>query len=288
MYCYEIGGVGFGFDTDNELLESPNYGLFRISDDEFLRLDNRHLYSFDGEFPTELGKIIFDASSYTVYENGDFYYKVSSRVDEISYKCALTEKKGENGGVFSFTDGGYQKIKTTAELFRLIDTMSDLLFFDALMLHASYIEYNSRAILFSADPGTGKSTQADLWKKYAGAEVLNGDRAILRLTDKGWFAYGNPACGSSDICVNRSVPLDTIVFLKQSPVNRVNDLPLFKKFINLSSQIACGVRKSTDTEKLLKLTERLANDVKIFELECTPDERAVHILIDKIGGAVNA
>lgn len=288
MYCYEIGGVGFGFDTDNELLESPNYGMFRISEEEYNQLEHRHLYTFDGDFPTETGKIIFDGSSYIVCENGDYYYKISSRVDEISYKCALTEKKGESGGVLSFTEGGYDKLKTTAELFRLIDTMSDLLFYDGLMLHASYIDYNGRAILFSADPGTGKSTQADLWKKYAGAEILNGDRAILRLTDNGWLVHGNPACGSSDICVNKCVPLDTIAFLKQSPVNRVNDLPLFGKFMNLSAQLSCGVRKTDDTEKLLKLTEKLANDVRICELECTPDERAVRVLMDKIGGAVNA
>lgn len=287
MYCYEIGGVGFGFDTENELLESPNYGLFRIDKDAYNRLESRHLYTFNDDFPSDVGKMIFDGSSFRVYENGDNYYKITSRVDEIEYKCALTEKKGESGGVLSFTQGGYSKLKTTAELFRLIDTMSALLFYNGLMLHASFIDFNGRAILFSADPGTGKSTQADLWHRYTDAQILNGDRVILRLTDDGWLAYGNPACGSSDICVNGCVPLDTIAFLKQSPFNRVNDLQSLEKFMKLSSQLSCGVRKSDDTNKLLKLTEKLAGDVRICELECTPDERAVRVLMDKIGGAVN-
>lgn len=288
MYCYEIGGVGFGFDTDNELLESPNYGLFRIDETRFNMLTNKHFYSFGGEFPTEYGTMIFDGGSYKAYDCGNFRLKITERFDEISYKVAFVEKKGEVGGRIAYTEGGYDKLKTTAELFRLTDTMSALLHFDALMLHASFIEYNGRAVLFSAPPETGKSTQAELWKKYADAEVLNGDRAILRFDGGRWYACGNPACGSSDICINRDVPLGTIVFLKQSPVNRVNELPLFQRFMLLSSQISCGVRRSDDTDKLLKLTEKLANDVEIYELECTPDERAVQALMNKIGGAVNA
>ncbi len=287
MYCYIIGGVGFAFDTDKTLIESSNYELFRVDEEEFRSAECRHFYSFGGDFPTEYGRLFFDGGSYKAYDCGDCWLQITDRFDGIDYNVAFVQKKGESGGRIVYTEGGYDKLRTTAELFRLIDTMSALLHYNGLMLHASYIEYNGRAILFSAPPETGKSTQADLWKKYAGAEVLNGDRAILRLTDDGWFAHGNPACGSSNICVNRCVPLDTVVFLKQSPVNKVNDMGAFQKFLSLSSQLFCGVRRSDDTDKLLKLTERLAGDVRICELECTPDERAVKVLMEKIGGSIN-
>ena len=284
MYCYVIGGVGFKFETDNELLESPNYGLFRVNEAGFDSLQCKHIYTFSDKCPEIEGNAIFNGGSFEVYETDDGYLKVSSRFDEFDYKCILSEKKGRSGGEISFTDGGYRKLKTTAELFRIIDMMSALLYYNGLMLHASFIEHNGKAILFSADPGVGKSTQADLWKKYKNAEILNGDRAILRLTDSGWRVYGNPACGSSDICVNRDVSLGAIVFLKQSPVNHVNELPAFQKFMRLSSQISCGVRKTDDTTNLLKLTESLSKDVRIVELECTADVRAVDILSAEIGG----
>ena len=38
--------------------------------------------------------------------------------------------------------------------------------FNGVMLHASCVEYNGKAYLFSARSGTGKSTHTHLWLKY--------------------------------------------------------------------------------------------------------------------------
>lgn len=287
MYCYEIGGVGFGFETDSELLESSYYSLFRIDETDFNALESKHIFTFSDDCPDEEMTEIFDGGSYKVYRTSDGYKKISSRVDEYRYKCIFTEKDGLNGGTLHFTNGGIEKLKTTIELFRLTDFISALLRFDAVMIHASFIEYNGKAILFSAPSGTGKSTQAELWRKYKGARIINGDRVIIRKMDSGWMAYGCPACGSSDICVNTSVPLDTIVFLKQSKENRVNEMPPLERFMRLSSQISCGVRKKNDTDKILALTENLLNDINIYELECTPDKGAVQALEKNIGGGTD-
>lgn len=46
--------------------------------------------------------------------------------------------------------------------------------YKSYILHSSYIVYQEQAILFSAPSGTGKSTQADLWKKYRDIEIING------------------------------------------------------------------------------------------------------------------
>ena len=46
-----------------------------------------------------------------------------------------------------------------------------LLKYNGIILHSSFINFENKAILFSAPSGTGKSTQADLWKKYKNAEI---------------------------------------------------------------------------------------------------------------------
>lgn len=284
MYCYEMGGVGFGFDTDRELVEIGNYGLFRIDEAGFRSLRNRHIFTFTDEVQKINGREIFLAGSYSVYENEDSYIKVCKRFDEYSYNIIFTQKKGKSGGTVYFTDNGYEKLKTTNELFEMIDTMSALLYYDALLLHSSFIEHNGKAVLFSGNSGAGKSTQADIWKEYRGAQVINGDRAILSRDENGWTACGNPACGSSGICENKKFPLDTIVFVKQSKINKVNELSGFEKFMRLTSQLFCGARKKDDTEKLMQLTEKLASEIRIIELECTADERAADVLAETIGG----
>ena len=98
-----------------------------------------------------------------------------------------------------------------------------LLHFRAMAFHASFIEYAGQAILFTAASGTGKSTQAELWRVHRGAEVLNGDKAAVKLEGTP-LACGLPFCGTSGICVNRDVPLRAVVVLSQGPDNTVSRL----------------------------------------------------------------
>ena len=73
------------------------------------------------------------------------------------------------------------------------------------VLHASYIRLpNERSILFSAPSGTGKSTQAELWRRYRNAQIINGDKAIVYLASEGVSVSSLPLCGSSGICRNVS------------------------------------------------------------------------------------
>ena len=105
-----------------------------------------------------------------------------------------------------------------------MDLEATLLHFGAVILHASLIRWNNTAIVFSAPSSTGKSTQAELWKQYAGAEILNGDRAALRKKDGVWHGYGLPYAGSSGIYRNEHAPLRAIVALKQERENNIRKL----------------------------------------------------------------
>ena len=69
--------------------------------------------------------------------------------------------------------------------------------YGGLILHCAYINHRGKGILFSAPSGVGKSTQAALWEKYRGSEIVNGDRTLLRKKEGKWLACAWPVCGSS-------------------------------------------------------------------------------------------
>ena len=278
MYCYKIGDIGFGFDTDREILETELYGLFRISEQEFRLLENRHLFTVEEESQEEqdYGTPIFSCSEYAVYKADSGYVKVTNRYDRRKYKC-ICRQQGQ-GGEISFTENGVDSLRTSAEFFRIIDVVSALLCFDAFLFHSSVIRHGDRCILFSGFSGAGKSTQADLWHENRAAEILNGDRTLLRYIDGEWFACGVPMCGSSNYCELFMLPVEAVVFLGKAEYNKVTDITAVEKILGMTSQTSCGNRKAEDSEKMLSLIENFINKNTVIKLDCTPDVNAVECL----------
>ena len=72
------------------------------------------------------------------------------------------------------------------------------------VFHCSFVARDNGAILFTAPSGTGKSTQADLWRDFRNAEIINGDRAAVCVKEGRVFAEGIPFSGSSSHCLPES------------------------------------------------------------------------------------
>lgn len=163
-------------------------------------------------------------------------------------------------------------------IMKLFDLPHQMIAQNGVFLHASYIVWKGKAILFTAPKQTGKSTQANLWSRFRGAKVVNGDRALLRKTEEGWRVYGSPYCGTSKICENISSPLGAIVILTQAKQNlayREKPLEAYKALLD-------GMSFHTwDKNEVLKVTdliEELIFNIPIIKLECLPNEEAVEVL----------
>lgn len=150
-----------------------------------------------------------------------------------------------------------------------------LLPFDGLMLHCALIEHEGRGIAFSAPSQTGKSTQAGLWQKHRGATILNGDRAVLRCVDGRVFAFGSPYAGSSDLFVNRRVPLRAIVMLEQAKQNTIRPIPQEEGLGLFISQTALPMWEPELFEMGMRTLEAILTGVPMYMLSCLPDEGAV-------------
>lgn len=124
--------------------------------------------------------------------------------------------------------------QTVLEAASLFDILADA---GMLVLHSSYIvTRQEQGILFSGPSGIGKSTQAALWQRYAGAEIVNGDRALVR-PDTGTVS-GVFYAGTSGISRNVTAPLQAVALLEQGAENRVCTLRPREAFARLLSQCA--------------------------------------------------
>ena len=155
---------------------------------------------------------------------------------------------------------------------------------NCLMLHAAFIRWKGKGILFTAPSGTGKSTQAELWKKYERADILNGDRAAVRRDESGcWQAYGLPYAGSSGIYRNEKTPVSAVIVLRQAEENRIRRLGMLDTIRNLYPETTVHHWEADFVEKALALLTELAGEVSVYLLECRPDKGAVeavqHVLI---------
>lgn len=156
-----------------------------------------------------------------------------------------------------------------------------------VILHCSFIERNGKAVLFTAPSGTGKSTQAELWKKFRGADIINGDRAFLHFAEEKFFAEGIPFSGSSKYCKNKVLPLEAIVYLGQAKETSVTRLHGYEAFSKIWEGISLNTWNRSDVEKALDIVKGAAEKTAVFYMPCTPDENAVIALEKALEGESN-
>lgn len=149
---------------------------------------------------------------------------------------------------------------------------------EALVLHCSYMQYQDKAILFSAPSGTGKTTQATLWEQYKGAHVVNGDKGLIMKDEGVWTAHGWPVCGSSDVCHNKNVPIRCVVMLSQEKENKIERLDQMEAFKEVYSQLTVNRWNKRSVLKTMDLLQDFIENVPFYHLGCTISKEAVETL----------
>ena len=163
----------------------------------------------------------------------------------------------------------------------LFDLLAD---FGMLILHSAYIVTpEGEGILFSGPSGAGKSTQAELWRQYAGAQVINGDRSLIRPADT--TVHGILYSGTSGICHNVSAPLRAIVLPVQAAENRLYTLRPQETFVRLLNQCAYYPWAADSAARMTELAAQLVGAVPVYAMECRKDESAVQALKTQLGRA---
>lgn len=244
----------------------------KFGDTEFIpEISSKPIYRDNKQF-------IFRVQNVMYYYYGK--YDVIDCFDKIRDKTAYFRRDGSLKDTQYLTEvlckSNGKKTRTVRSLLVWGGLPHILADFRRVILHSSFLAYREKAILFTAPSGTGKSTQAELWRVHRpGAEVINGDRSILSCDGGRPFAHGIPLCGTSGITKNRSLPVRAIVVLRQGPENRIRRLGGREAFSLLFSECSVSLWSREDTETVTDLLNGIISSVPVYLYACRPDASAV-------------
>jgi len=223
-------------------------------------------------------KIVYQKNDILITKN---HKNLESRyliIPDIFYPYAHYEEEDENHINISIPSHLKDQFSVDTMFWSLFALEKQMIKKQSLILHCCYISYKDHAILFSGPSGIGKSTQGYLWERYKNSTTINGDRCLLVKEDENWYVYGWPVCGSSGICINERYKLGTIIFLNQGKENNVIHLEKSKAIKKMVSQLTINYWDKNFINDAISLAENICDKINLYELTCTPDEKAVNTL----------
>lgn len=273
-FCLELSGIPVRFVTPTPICLPDNFQPFQVEEPAHC----------PEEYRVELLTAPLDPGSPKLHQEGaaEIY-----RTDRgwLQLYPTLGDDAGCQVGCLCCPDGRHtlyypaSKWDEYARVWRcghLINAERFLLRHDAFLLHSSCVRIHGKAVLFSGPSGAGKSTQAELWHQFLNADILNGDRTILRKTENGFTAAGSIWAGSSGIYRREQAPAAAIFLVQQDEENRVERLG-FDAFIPLFSQT---ILNSWDPDYMARITSLYADamdQIPVYRLCCRPDREAVEL-----------
>ncbi len=282
---YEIGGVAFSVETPVPFEEMHPYSLF-VKEAAVPKI--RYIFDYVDSLPEPKGKKVFENSYFVAYSHEENIYRYIGFFKDgkpLDPEFAMAVLSRDDTGIVRISIPRDRDVPMKASLiYRTLCLEQTLSREGGVIFHSAFIEKDGRAILFTAPSGVGKSTQAELWRKYRGATVINGDCSVIKKHDGEIKAFSLPFSGTSGICQNGVFPLRAVVYLTQAPENRVTRLSGMQAFKALYEGAKLSAWDKSDGAAVADLISSFACDVPVFRLDCVPDESAVRALEDALDG----
>lgn len=278
--CYRIANTVISVRTPFDYLEDGYSSRFIC---EKAAPDIAYQFNYADSIKSFGSKPVFSDEKFRVYRIDGCEHRVFSwcqkDTDEmIDYAClsfcTQASEKPFNAQVTVLNDG-INRFPGSYLVFNVLALEHTLLLTEKVMLHCSFVDDGDGAILFTGASGVGKSTQAALWEKFAGARIINGDRAFVSCKKGVVRAYGLPFAGSSGICKNESAAVKCIVLLKQAKANRAVLLSGAQAFKALFVSEFIDRWLPEDIGAAADITKQLVDSVPVVMLECLPERSAV-------------
>ncbi|MBR0414560.1 MAG: PqqD family peptide modification chaperone [Clostridia bacterium] len=150
------------------------------------------------------------------------------------------------------------------------------------MIHSAAVMYEDDAILFCGLSGAGKSTQANLWKTYLHASVLNYDKPCIIQESGRVYAHGSPWSGKEALVRNVYKPLKAIVYVVQAKENRVRRLSSAEAFGHIFLHNYVYPFTDEIEAQYIAAIQDAVNCIEVYELQCDISENAVAVLFETL------
>ena len=280
---YSFAGVEYQISMPENIMYTDERFLAHFAVES---TEKPHIFNFNycEELSPPMGQCVTAKPGFRVYSENNTYVRYIGSVEKNWENAYIrAEHNGRTHNIqlkkSQFTDRvGTHTVLSALAAEHLIVQAGGVVF------HCSYIEHNGKAILFTAPSETGKSTQADLWNKYREARIINGDRAAIRNVDGKIYACGIPFAGSSKYCLNKTLPLEAIVYLAQAPITSIRKMRGYEAFSKIWEGISVNTWDKEDMEKVSTLVKQVAEKIPVYYMPCTPDENAVIALEKALEG----
>lgn len=278
-YTFSISGVTIAFRLPWPCEITPAFQPFLTQRQADIRIE----VQTSPVLPVFQEPPIHEGVLFQVYQTPQGFVRVFREKQEKSPVYAQSRYDASSHcGTITCLPGNEQAFREISNVFLHIGLEPLMLSFDRLLFHACFVSTEPGGILFSGPSGIGKSTQGNLWTRFRGARVLNGDRPVLSRQADGWHAWGSPYAGSSHVHLNEEQPVRAVVMLCQGSQNTAERLSVQQAFRGLYSATVMNTWDRTYMTRACDLLAQLANEVPVYRLTCTPDERAVQCLEDKL------
>lgn len=248
---YKIISINIKCD---ELQDDPYWKLFEVTEDDKINFCVRIIKDFS---------IIHGVENYKIDSNYSFLFRRNGSV-------MLVDKYWKNALIFPAQMSCVDVF--LCQLFYTHAVKRNILYF-----HSSLVKFKEKGIMFIGKSGIGKTTQAELWNRYRGAEIINGDVVFVQKGIDSFWAYGTPWHGSSIYCENSKVILSALIVLKQTDYNAIRKLTEFEKVTAVSDSVFYPRWLDDGMKFCVEILNTLLKTIPVYELSCCLDEEAVQI-----------
>lgn len=169
-----------------------------------------------------------------------------------------------------------EDIREEAEWFIRIAIECMLARMGYVSLHAAAIEIQGDAYAFSGPSGIGKSTRAEAWQKAFGAELVNGDRPLIDVSNL--ELYGVPWDGKEMCLRNVHYPLKAICEVRRSNSVYIRKMSFTQRRKLLMRQCFIPMWDAETAAIQMANIAKLSASAEIIRIFSGPDEEDARVL----------